>query len=615
MNRSDLKEIAFSIVGEDVMTGLQKWYKDALETKWEYVVFIVRRSYILALLMEKITGKKMAANETNHYLTDASMILHCDELAAIYRKKHRFPTTLLCDDVCIHGRNINHFIKTIEKRLVSLLSEYNEADVKEALFEALRIHVYVRADEPLLLDGKYEFNLSYEGIVNAKFLHKFSNDISLLICWSGIANASYIYSERISEENTETLDLTSFINTSYQNVSQCTKIEFIGEDKEKKAVFTLRIIKNLDGKCSVLPFVFVPNLGTEETQMLLLIIQDRMRDRNIPEEYITRLHDLERIPGKRTFNEIVTLLFSHALLQDFNRKYNIVIQENLVEEELTKLARNYDRYGFEDAKEWLKRILSEQLFVPGEIEEILEHVIILGRKMINIVPGRMEKLSRKNEIMIRRKVERYFYVRGSEEEREAHVISRKPYAYERERTARKARGCGFLFWELNDGYRELEAKYCIAYFLQMMDAGVVCLSSYAPNEINVVGLAQFAKTGEQSLVSEPLRFYEWIPMLAKIEDDCGENPEEFYEELEKYGLRAQSGLDERKLREIENFVKRIYYMGQRIQDWNSWSMSYLYKLEYNLPDMQDASHYKKMSKFLDLQIKHLSDYMEYKRYD
>ena len=68
MNRSDLKEIAFSIVGEDVMTGLQKWYKDALETKWEYVVFIVRRSYILALLMEKITGKKMAANETNHYL-------------------------------------------------------------------------------------------------------------------------------------------------------------------------------------------------------------------------------------------------------------------------------------------------------------------------------------------------------------------------------------------------------------------------------------------------------------------------------------------------------------------------------------------------------------------
>ena len=111
MNRSDLKEIAFSIVGEDVMTGLQKWYKDALETKWEYVVFIVRRSYILALLMEKITGKKMAANETNHYLTDASMILHCDELAAIYRKKHRFPTTLLCDDVCIHGRNINHFIK------------------------------------------------------------------------------------------------------------------------------------------------------------------------------------------------------------------------------------------------------------------------------------------------------------------------------------------------------------------------------------------------------------------------------------------------------------------------------------------------------------------------
>ena len=136
------------------------------------------------------------------------------------------------------------------------------------------------------------------------------------------------------------------------------------------------------------------------------------------------------------------------------------------------------------------------------------------------------------------------------------------------------------------------------------------MSSFAPNEINVVGMAQFAKTGEQSLVSEPLRFYEWIPMLAKIEDECGENLEEFY----RYGLSPQCGLDRRSLGEIENFVQEIYRMGQRIQDWNSWSLSYLYKLEYDLTGMEDVARYKKMSKFLDLQIKHISDYMVYKRF-
>lgn len=614
MKQSDLKEMAFSIFEEDVIMGLQKWYKDTLETKWEYVVFIVRRSYMLALIMEKITGKSMTASETGHYLTDASMILHCAELADVYRKRHRFPTILLCDDVCIHGRNINHFIKTIEKRLVSLLPEYNEADIKEALLESLRIHVYVRSEEPLLLDGKYEFNLNYEDIVNAKFLHKFSNDISLLILLSGIANASYIYSESVSSKLIDEIDLEGFIDTSYQNVRQHTQIEFIGDSGSKTAIFTLRIIERPDDEWNVLPFIFMPNLGAEETHELLWVIESRMRSRNITERYISRLRDLEQIPGKRTFNEMVTLILSHALLQDFNRKYGIIVSEEDIEEEITKLARNYDQYGFIDTKAWLKSILSEQLFMPDEIARILKYVIMPERKMIFIKSGSIDDLSKLNEMTIRRKLERYFYTRGSEEEREAYLISRRPYAHERERTARKARGCGFLLWELNDGYVELEAKYCIAYFLQMMDAGVVCLSSFAPNEINVVGMAQFAKTGEQSLVSEPLRFYEWIPMLAKIEDECGENLEEFYTEFERYGLSPQCGLDRRSLGEIENFVQGIYRMGQRIQDWNSWSLSYLYKLEYDLTGMEDAARYKKMSKFLDLQIKHISDYMVYKRF-
>lgn len=615
MNRNELEKIASSVLGEDVLEGLKEWYTDTLETGWAYVVFIVRRSYMLALILERLTGKKMEPDKRTHYLTDASILLHCEEIAEAYRRNQRIPSILLCDDVCIHGRNLNHFIEMIENRLISLLPEYNEADIKEGLLAALRIHVYARSDEPLLLSGKYEFNLDVKRRVSAKFMHGFSSDVSMLILLSGIANASYIYSESVPEEKIQAMVLDDYIETTYQNVTQYTRVKFIGNDRAKKAIFTLRIIKRTDERCTVLPFVFMPNLGAEETNRMLWMIERRMHDKDIRDDYIERLSELDRIAGKRSFNEAVTLLFSHALLQDFNNRYDIIVPEEDRKAEITKLARNYDRYGFEDAEDWLDSILSVQLFTPQEVEYVLESIVMPERKMIYISYGGRGILSREDKKKIKEKVERYFYIRGSEEEKEAYVLSRRRNVFERERAERKARGCGFLLWELNDGYTELEAKYSIAYFLQMMDAGAVCLSSFAPNYKRVVGMAQYAKTGEQSLMSEPLKFYEWIPMLSMLEEDCGRNQDEFEEELEKYAEDSECGLSLKQITEIEQFADRIYYMGHKIQDWNNWNMSYLYKLEIDLPGTEHLSQNKKMSKFLDLQLGHMADYKTYRQYN
>lgn len=615
MNRNELEKIASSVMGEDVLEGLKEWYTDTLETRCTYVVFIVRRSYMLALILERLTGKKMEPGKRVHYLTDASMLLHCEEIAEAYRRNQRIPSILLCDDVCRHGRNLNHFIEMIENRLISLLPEYNEADIKEGLLAALRIHVYARSDGPLLLSGKYEFNLDVKRRVSAKFMHGFSSDLSMLISLSGIANASYIYSENVPDEKIQAMVYDDYIETTYQNVTQYTRVKFIGDDRAKKAIFTLRIIKSTDEGCTVLPFVFMPNLGAEETSRMLWMIERRMRDKDIRDDYIERLSELDRVAGKRSFNEAVTLLFSHALLQDFNNRYDITVPEEDRKAEITKLARNYDRYGFEDAEDWLDSILSVQLFTPQEVEYILESTVMPERRMIYISYGSGDTLSREEKKKIKEKIERYFYISGSEEEKEAYVLSRRRNVFERERAERTARGCGFLLWELNDGYTELEAKYSIAYFLQMMDAGAVCLSSFAPNYKRVVGMAQYAKTGEQSLMSEPLKFYEWIPMLSMLEEDCGRDQDEFEEELEKYAEDPGRGLSPKQITEIEQFADRIYYMGHKIQDWNNWNMSYLYKLEIDLPGTEHLSKNKKMSKFLDLQLGHMADYKTYRQYN
>ena len=62
MDTTLLRKEALEILGEEDLAGLMEWYEDTLESDRSYVVFVVRRSYILALIMEALTGKKMEEN-------------------------------------------------------------------------------------------------------------------------------------------------------------------------------------------------------------------------------------------------------------------------------------------------------------------------------------------------------------------------------------------------------------------------------------------------------------------------------------------------------------------------------------------------------------------------
>ena len=109
------------IFDEEIERDMYQWYEDTVSGECDYVVFVVRRSYILAQILEKATGHYMSDVENTVYLTDASMFLCCSEFAEYYRMNDRFPKILLCDDLFIHGRNLNHILETMEERLEELL--------------------------------------------------------------------------------------------------------------------------------------------------------------------------------------------------------------------------------------------------------------------------------------------------------------------------------------------------------------------------------------------------------------------------------------------------------------------------------------------------------------
>jgi len=597
-----LRDEARALFGEAHLKEMEDWYLETLEDKWEYVFFVVRRSYMLALLMEEITGKKM--EECGHavFLTDAAFILNCKRLADYYCEKKRFPQILLCDDALVHGRNINQILQQAEERLCEILGDKDSSVIRGALAEAVKIHVYVRADTQLLLLSRYEAKLKYARKEAQSVWRVLSSNISLLIMRSGMANASYIFSEQLSNEQFETIDLSNYTKSWYHTTRQYVYVDFVGSTPNKKAILTLRLIKDYRNKgYRAVPFVFLPNLRDEDTVRLLNEILKREEIKKYREWLISLYH----LPGKRNFNEIVTLLLSHAVLQCFNRTYGFAVNEEESQEEIGKIARNYADGDSGEAKRILSDLVAMELFDGlEELKEMLDRCI---PDEFTVICLDGEKDHSPGEI--RKNFEIYFYGRGYSDEVEAFqlfgVIRRDHVAF----SFRNARGCGFTLCELASGYTESDARMAMACFLQMMDAGILGLSSYAPYNINVVGMAQYAKAGEMALCLLPLRYYLYIPLLAAMQERCEQWMLSLEEEVKKYWRRSwppELEGDQIDVGEIISLLEKLKRIGQFPQDWNG---NYLSRKDFETDDMGEL--FGKRLQFIEKQKKLKYDYVKY----
>lgn len=605
MDIKDLREEAEFRLGANVLAEIQQWYFGTVHQPQEYVVFVVRRSYLLALMMECLAENEDQMGKRAKFLTDAGLMLHCRELAERYRREKRFPSILLCDDILIHGRNINHFLINLEKRLAAELPECTEDEIERALGRAVKIHVYVRADAPLILLGRYELNLSYLRSEKPAFWRKLSNDISSLIIYAGMAYAVFVYSDWLEENQYRKLDLREWKDTTYQGIEQNTYVEFVGEPEQVKAVYTLRLIPNRFGGARLIPFVFLPNLGTEESHLLLEYIVERMLDNGFTNEECQVMREWEEQEGKRSINELIGLILGCVILRDYEKKADILGDAGMRDEEIQKLVRNYRQSDWEKTEKFISKIIVTDLFTKEELTEILLDVISDERRMFSLSDGGNEvKDEEKREIVDR--LEDYFYAEGEEQEKDAYEMSKRLYSEHDKRTERVARACCFLMDEMAEGYTQEQGKYMVAYFLQMMDAGVLSLSSYAPSRVKVVGYTQYAKAGEQSLALEPLQVFEYIPLLARIQIHCECVGEDLLDGFWEYTESLECGLSPDTTRRLEEFIWRLGKMGQRPADWNE---NYLFRID-------DQYHIKRAGRsditdYIQKQKEHVRDYLNY----
>lgn len=593
-----LEAAARQILGNETLNSLREWYEELHGSQWNYVIFIARRCYILALMLEKITGLPMHSNCNTVFLTDAAFFLRCDELAMYYKKHGYFPAIQINDDTLLHGRNINHLLKQIERRLCELLTEYDDEEIVNALMDAIQINVYMRYNGPLLLMTRYEVRLHCKESEKLAECHQFSNAVSTLITCSNIANASYVFSEYLSEDQFEKIDINEFKSSYYHNVKQYTWIKLVETEDFVKAALTLRIIKNdfHDGY-RVIPFAFLPNLDSDETQMLF----ERIAARISNAESVGWWKKFDEIEGKRSFNELLTLLFSHSILQNFNQKYNICVDDADRHNEMEKLVRNYNDVDAEKTEYYLSTLMQDTLFDEGEQEVIIKECISNLRYLANkeLLGG----LERKEEIL--EKVQKEFFEMGYRQEDSAYQMKLNMYNTQVERMSRSVRGACFLWQKLFVGFSLKGIEKAFTYILQMMDAGVLALSSYGSERIKVVGYAQFVKEGELSLFLYPIAVDVYLPMLRSIEYNCEHTNSSLRDEFINFYHEGQCSISEKDRDKIETFIEKFGKIGQKPSDWKC---NLLLRQEFLL---EEEFTMKRMKQYLDERSKYLQEYTDY----
>lgn len=592
----DLKKKAESLLGTEVLQEIKQWYIDTVKTNADYVVYIVRRSYILALIMEKITGMKMQSDKTE-FLTDAAMFLQCSKIAEHYRQYGVFPKITLCDDILIHGRNINHFIQNIEKMIIELLPGEDSSVLKDKLADAISIKVYVRADASLLLLGRYENRLQYEFRAKQSVWRELSSNISVLIENSNMANAAYVYTEYRPNSKFMNNKWDDYITTIYQNTKQHAYVELVKSGNFVKAILTVRLIKEENGY-RILPFIFLPNLDEASTLRLMMAILSK-KGMEKYEKYILALWEID---GKRSFNEFLTFILSNVILQTFNEKYNLTEYAQDSGDEIIKLARNYNLYGFQQTVKMIKEIQETKFFDINELKTLLNENILEEFSILTVENGIWGSPE-----TIRHVLEEYFYKCAYNEEVEAVRLANQLYYDTPLRSVRHTRGCAFTLRELLSGYEEGSIKIGIAYFLQMMDGGVLSVSSYGSQKIYVVGFAEFAKAGEMSLLIEILKFYMYIPLLIMMQRKAeheGNTLEYEVNQQWKRVIEKQSFACVPK-EKVLSFIQMLSEMQQTPEDWRG---NYYWKVEFEGEHTQKEL-FEERKQFIEHQNKLVQDYL------
>ncbi len=556
------------ILGDDFFWGLRKFYREIRESKHRYKVCLVRRSFVLSRIFMSIDGETETEFDENGCMTDSVIFSLCAEIASFFSANKRFPDILICDDILIHGRAMNAFLVKLENQIIYYLKEqgciFSEDEIRTKLISTIDIRVYMKSNKSSLMLARYQTKVKCNTVSEASVWRNLSNRMSVLICESGAANASFILSTLIKESPIK-VDKDAYVSvvTSYRENVQTAYIRMIHAGQNVKAILTIR-------KCAtpkadeyrLIPFIFLPSLSKGSKEDVLFNIKNRLPNKR----YVQIVQQWER-NSSRLCSEFLSMVLSQSLLLSFMEDYGLR-QADDNNEELMKLAHNYGRT--QEIYELLQYIQQNALFTLDELICLLQEATVMSRPIYPEIAMKPQDEQAERLLCI---MEDIISEAGWEAEKQAYELQSGSYVPTKLQYKEMREKIVDFMEEVRKGAEKAGERfslfYITAYTLQFMDAGLMAVSVY--KEANSEeDYTQYCKAGEQSITVQPKRNSIFIPLLVAMERRCSGAGLDFRKELLTFIENSGKTSHEKDamFKSIEDFIGKVRQTGQSVGDWD-----------------------------------------------
>lgn len=543
--------------------------------KFHHIVFIVRRSFVLAEMFYNILLKEYENDQEkldilnevqSKFCTDSRFISLSknvvEELCSGYMSKF-----LIVDEIVIIGNSLNNLIDSFNDSVINELNKKNinlsEKKVKDIIIGSIEINVFTRNDA--ILDLKYEYKKKFYETKKMKPLnwHYFSNCNALLVNKINLSNLSFIAPVFLKSKEIEWPQILDF--EKFKIVTpELTETIYIHKNSFGKVIATVRIIRyDNTGEYEFLPFVFIPNIKNDVLNSLKDEIKTALNNKSILESF-----------SDKTEYELCLLYLNKLLLdlffKNFNQEYEL--DQNSSSIDYLKLKANY---GFSDND--IENLICNVDFNLKPFESCI-HEILSQIDTNYFQPNELKPCSTEfKESSFSHAIENELYLTKLNE-----VESDLPLFVNLSNLNN--------FFNLNELYdivKQNNPTEFVSWMLQYMDNGVVALKVEQRDGL----CSQYFKTGESSLALYPKRYFEYIPSLISIRL----NIDKRYVSLENEIIRfvdilkdnGVTGLRETLAKELFAFVVFLDKSNQNLESWN-------FNLKYRYDVFENRSKYSKL---------------------
>ena len=346
--------------GEDLI----KWYTSIMEGDENYVVFLDRATYNLALLLEKETNKKMIDTYNKKFLTVSSLysqiinnpgffsgdikILICSFLKNNYcdREKSYVYDNIIKELKFQKRDNEINYVR----RSWDLFSFADYAKVMPAKSEQYPMYDFLNfkiKTTNYLTESLFasDYSKSLNRCMPKKLYRFYSLNESRVMLKKGYLNP-WSYCEQISKEEFNKININDYKEYLYHNLKEYINVKLLKKNDKIYGFSTIRIVESEDKETYyVIPEVLFPCIDEKESLKIIKNISDRISYQD--SQILEKLFDSYT---KQGFNEMISFIMNQAVLNEFNSKNNINVIENYKEEQISRISRNYNFDSYQNSK-------------------------------------------------------------------------------------------------------------------------------------------------------------------------------------------------------------------------------------------------------------------------